>query len=159
MDLNENFSQDQDVEQIDPTGGASQTAFPDVERWIMDSSENRNALEHVLQNHDLTLFRSLVDYVTCLVFPELKPMCMAFYRNMGRPIKEVLTEQQQPIAEKMIVQSLAYSVMVYEAFYQRIALPYTWQEFIKKLRAEIPIAIKKPVIDQVAATQSRRSTI
>lgn len=141
MNLTEDLSHDQ-YQEVEPIGGASQTAFPAVERWIMDSADNRNALEHVLRTDDLLGFRSLLDSVTCLVFPELRSVCMAFYRNSARPLKDFMSKDQQVVAEKMILQILAYSVVVYESYYQRIALPYTWAEFIRNIRNEVPLTLQ-----------------
>ena len=120
-------------------GGASESLFPTVERWLFDSSDKRNALEHVTSRDDMRPYRSIIDYLTCEVFPELQPTCFKFYKNTGPHMRELLTKEQLMMIETTLLQVLAYAVIVYESFYQHAPVPMSWREFCYKMRKPIGI--------------------
>jgi hypothetical protein len=75
---------------------AATSIFPEVEEFLMSSSELQDAVFATLPSHvDMDRYRSMMDLLFCSVCPEYRWDCILFYRNQGPPLREYMSEEKR----------------------------------------------------------------
>ncbi len=132
------FEQDLDIDvevEIDTKGGASNDMFPAVEKWLLESSDNREALDSVVDKADLKHFRSLVDYLVCAIYSEHRQQCLKFYAGRGPHLKQMIDDEKRKQMEVVMLRALAYSALLWEAANQGIPVEHNWLMMARAMRA------------------------
>jgi hypothetical protein len=118
-----------ELEQLDLTGGASDSIFPLVEAWLQASTDHWNALRAVANRKADIGFRSVVDFVLVGVCPELKRQCFSFYDGDGQPLRETIAERERCYIERKM---LLFLEVAYAAFCEHRQL--SWSQALATVR-------------------------
>jgi hypothetical protein len=102
--LSQRLSQRQ---RLSVSGGATETVFPQVERWL-EEVDHLRSLRAVAHRAPRALdYRSLVDLLLCEACPEHRPACRAFYDGEGPRLSEVAGPRALASAEARLLSFLA----------------------------------------------------
>jgi len=75
-------------------GGACQTIFPVVERFIEADSDRMFALEHIASRKNMEKYRSWMDFLFAEVFTQYRNRCLRFYDGKDVQVVEWATKEQ-----------------------------------------------------------------
>lgn len=121
--------------ELEPTGGATNSVFPKVERMLMELRYQR-ALKFVSGRKNMERYWSMVDYLFCEYFIGYRASCFKFYKNEGPPLREIEDCETLKYFETRLV---AVLLKAHEAMEQEREL--SWERFrreiLKELREEI----------------------
>jgi hypothetical protein len=91
--------------EMDPTGGASDSIFKKSERFLLSSTKVQAALERLSDDDETNPedYQSLMDYIVCAIFPEIKPACFAYYKGEGPQMRGLISPDQIDQLDRLIL--------------------------------------------------------
>ena len=119
-------------QELQLTGGATQTIFPEVEALLQASSDIQHALDYVASRKRADRYESVMDFLFCELYPEWRPACFRFYLNREAPLRERITMAQRTVYAWELCQALN---VAYKIFCEKRKL--SWGSF----REEVKLAV------------------
>lgn len=121
--------------ELEPTGGATNSVFPKVERMLMQIKYQRS-LKFVAGSKNMDRYWSMVDYLFCEYFIGYRVDCFKFYKGKGPQLREIEDCETLKYFEMRLV---AVLLKAHEAMKQDRELSWKRfrQEMIDELRQEI----------------------
>jgi len=109
----------------DPTGGASDSVLKQSERYLRGSIDVQRALSRLNDEdtENAEEYVSLMDYIICAIFPEIKPSCFAFYQDEGPPLLQLLSRKQVKDFDNLIL-----AVLKLVTHLESLDSPLTWND-------------------------------
>lgn len=95
-------------------GGATQTIFPKVERWLQRKTENWQALQYIAGRKQMERYRSIVDFVFCEIFIEWQNGCFRYYEERGKKLRFLITREQRQELEKRLLAGLKMASKLFQ---------------------------------------------
>lgn len=80
---------------LDLFGGATESIFPEVERFLEADSDHQKALQWIAKNKDSSRYRSVMDFIVCETFPEWRSACFRYYAGSGVLLRDEITMDQR----------------------------------------------------------------
>lgn len=103
--------------EMDPIGGASDSIFKKSERFLLSSTKVQEALERLSDDDDTNPedYQSLMDYIVCAIFPEIKPACFAYYDGEGPQMRGLISPSQIEQLDRLILAILKIVTLLEES--------------------------------------------
>jgi hypothetical protein len=111
-------------QELQLTGGDTETIFPEVEALLQSSSDIQHALDLVAKRKNAHKYRSVMDFLFCEMYPEWKSHCFRYYLDGKEAVRHVLTMAQRQVYAWELCQALN---VAYKAFCEKRAL--SWASF------------------------------
>ena len=85
LELNQHFAM---------TGGATQSLFPLVERWMAADSDRQKALAHVADRDAMRKYQSTMDFLLCETVHFYRAPCQRYYAGKGPQLKDHVSKKE-----------------------------------------------------------------
>lgn len=108
---------------LDLSGGLTQTIFPVVEDWLNATTDHQAALEWAASRKNMDRYHSVVDFLFCETFAHFRPLCIEFYEKNGKPLREIVSDDQARRFQHVLMSVLA---VAYEAFQADRRVSWGW---------------------------------
>ena len=91
--------------QLRISGGMTTSIFPEIEVWL-ERDKNMKALKGCLHRRsDIKEYRSVIDFLVCLFYPNIVDECWAYYNGFGQQLRfTITTEERDRMCENMLEQ-------------------------------------------------------
>lgn len=101
----------------DPTGGATNSLYRKSEKYLMSNTKVQVALDRLADDDETNPedYQSMMDYIVCAIFPEIKPACFAFYHGEGPPMRNLISAEQVDQLDRLILTILKIVTLLEES--------------------------------------------
>lgn len=100
---------------LDLRGGTSVNIFPEVETLILRTKAIRLALTAIdYGDEEVADYASFMDFFITSLIHEFRPYCFAFYRNEGKPLRDLVTESGRLTIETLLYGAIEVALMAHE---------------------------------------------
>jgi len=105
-------------------GPLTSSLFPEVEAWLR-TSKHAKALRKIAPPRE-DEYKSVLDWLYCETFPQMKPACIAYYNDEGPPLDEMIGEARIQFEQRVLLRVLqrAYKAVCEEEALQWGALTH-----------------------------------
>jgi hypothetical protein len=84
-------------------GGITESIFTKTESYLFSCSKHQEGLSSLKNADD---YRSLVDLIFCIIFPDYKKTCFQFYVDGKNPLRKVLPQSRVKKYDKIMLKNL-----------------------------------------------------
>ena len=125
-------------QELELTGGLSETVLPRVEEWLQQSSDHQRALSHLGNGRLSGRYHSTIDALFCKTFPEWESSAQAFYADKGPPLRDLASPAELDIYQYALIRVLE---VAYDLMCQKRRASWGWvvkeasDPIVNKLRA------------------------
>lgn len=100
-----------------PVGGASSSIYKKSEKFLLSNTKVQEALERLSDDDETNPedYWSMMDYIVCAIFPEIKVPCFAYYRGEGPQMRNLISAAQVAQLDQLILTILKLVTLMEEA--------------------------------------------
>ena len=115
--MNMGMSCSQKQEMWEPTGGATDSIYKKSERFLLSNTKVQAALERLSDDDETNPedYQSMMDYIVCAIFPEIKEPCFAYYRGEGPRMRDLISPGQIDQLDRLILTVLKLVTLLEES--------------------------------------------
>mgnify|MGYP003440272384 FL=1 len=95
-------------------GGATSSIFPQVEALLLSGGDYKSALEFVGSKKNMSRYHSVMDFFFCEMNPEYRTYCRRYYAGMGKPLRELMTQDELQKHNHRLLVALEVAVSRYQ---------------------------------------------
>lgn len=101
------------IQQIEMTGGATESIFKIAETFLLESTDNQKALEYVARRKRMDLYWSVMDFVFCELNPKWRLACNMYYAGNGPQLIKQITKEEIAEYDRQLVIALKVAYQLF----------------------------------------------
>lgn len=111
---------------IDVSGGMTQTVFPRVEKWLKRTVKNQNTIKRLAIRKKIGRYESLIDFLFCEIFTSFRQSCFEYYEGRGNKLNDIISDKEARYYDDFLIFVLLYATRERGTF-------NSWSEFRRKV--------------------------
>jgi hypothetical protein len=101
-------------QELDLTGGMTNSVFPLVEKWLFDEGDHQEALDFVAARKNQDRYHSVMDFLFCEIFVKYRWSCSQYYEHDGKKLAEIISEQQRQEYQDVLMKAVQHAYAIFK---------------------------------------------